>query len=63
MMDMLTNLLWQSFHKMYIYQIISLYTLNFHNVICRLYLIKLGRGGREEKLGGVIIGKIIRYEM
>ena len=37
----LPTLLW-SFHNMYIHQIIRLYTLNLHNVICQLHLHKAG---------------------
>lgn len=34
------TLLWSPFHNIYIYQIITLYTLNLHNVLCQLYLNK-----------------------
>lgn len=34
--------LWQSFHNIYMYQIIALYTLTLHNVTCELRLNKAG---------------------
>ena len=40
-MDVLPNLLWQSFQSIYVYQIITLYSLTLHNVMCQLYLSKL----------------------
>ena len=36
------TLLWQSFCNIYVYQIMTLYTLNLHNVICQLHLNKPG---------------------
>ena len=41
-MDVLPNLLWQSFQSIYVYQIITLYSLTLHNVMCQLYLSKAG---------------------
>lgn len=49
----LLNLLWQSFHNIYIYLIITLYTFNLYNVICGLYLnkAKKNKGSTEEGVG------------
>ena len=37
------NLLWQSFHNIYIYQIIILYILSLYTVKCQLYRNKTGK--------------------
>lgn len=36
-MDMLINLIMESFHSVYVYQIIRFYTLNILQFICQLY--------------------------
>lgn len=34
----------------YVYQINMVYSLNLHDVVCKLYLIKIGGGGNFKKL-------------
>ena len=41
---MLTNSMWQSFHNIYVYQIIIVH-LDLVNVVCQFYLNKAGGGG------------------
>ena len=41
---MLTNSIWQSFHNIYVYQIIIIH-LDLVNVVCQFYLNKAGGGG------------------
>ena len=50
MVDVLTNFTVVQFHNAYVYQIITLYTLNINNVICSLCLNKTGK--REELQDG-----------
>ena len=38
--------IWQSFHNIYVYQIIMFYTLNL-STVCQFYLDKIG--GKKEK--------------
>ena len=46
-MDGLTNLI--TFHNLYVYQIIMLYTSNLHNGICQLYLNKRWKNRERKK--------------
>lgn len=41
------NLLWWSFHNICIYQVITVYTLNLHNVMCQLFPNKSGENNTE----------------
>lgn len=43
---------------LYIDAIITLYTLNFHNIICQLYINKVGK--KKKELSGV--GKVPRKQ-
>lgn len=42
-MDMSTSILWQLFCSVYVYQIIVLYTLNLHKVMCEWYVSNSGK--------------------
>lgn len=47
----LLTLQWELLCRIYMYHITALYTLNFHNVICQLYLSRAaGAGGRGTSL-------------
>ena len=37
------------FYNIYVYQVITLYTLNLHNVRCQLYLNKVGNKILQQK--------------
>lgn len=41
--------LWLIFHGKYLYQIITLYTLNLHNIICQFHLNKAGRKRKMDR--------------
>ena len=47
MMETLTNTMWSLFHNIHIYQIITLDTLNLHNVTCQMYLNKAQKRKQE----------------
>ena len=57
-MDMLTHLLWWLFPNIYIYQIITLYNLNWHSVTCQLYLYKTRGKKDQNSLQKLFIDKI-----
>ena len=56
-MDVFLTLLWWSVCNMYVYQIITLYTLNLHNIICLLQLIR-AKGGEEMTYGSFLLASI-----
>lgn len=50
------TLFWETFHNVYMYQIITFYILNLHNVTCQSDLRK-AQGKTQARLHPILLGK------